>query len=127
MDEKSAPIAFISHSECDDPFCHELYDALSRQGVRPIMDKRDFQPGDDLVKRVYDQGISASDAVIFVLSPGSIDQPWLRDELSVSVVQKLTQRTRLIPVILSGLRDGRVVRRFSAPAPNRRLTALQKS
>lgn len=104
----TAPVAFIAHSECDDAFCHELYDALCRLGVRPIMDKRDFKPGDDLVKRVFDQGIAKSDGVIFVLSPGSVDRPWLRKELSVSVVHEIAARTRLIPILLNALPDDRV-------------------
>lgn len=105
------PIAFISHSECDDAFCDNLYEALCRLGIRPIMDKRDFQPGDDLVKRVFDEGIGMSDGVVFVLSPGSVDRPWVRKELSVSVVQNITSHTRLIPVLLNGLPNERV------PAP----------
>jgi hypothetical protein len=111
IDEPRQPIAFISHSECDDAFCHELYEALCDEGVRPIMDKRDFQPGDDLVRRVFDKGIGISDAVIFVLSPESVDRPWVRKEISVGAVQELQRRTRLIPLLIKGLPDERV------PAP----------
>jgi hypothetical protein len=111
VDEPRRPIAFISHSECDDAFCHELYEALCDEGVRPIMDKRDFQPGDDLVRRVFDKGIGISDAVIFVLSPESVDRPWVRKEISVGTVQELQRRTRLIPLLIKGLPDERV------PAP----------
>ncbi len=108
------PVSFISHSECDNGFCHALYDALCAKGIRPIMDTRDFQPGDDLVRRVYDEGIGKSDAVIFVLSPESVDRPWLRDELSVSVVHKIAARTRLIPLLIHDLPDERVPVALSA-------------
>jgi hypothetical protein len=37
-------------------------------------DKRDFQPVDDLVRRVFDEGIGVSDAALFVLSPVSVDR-----------------------------------------------------
>lgn len=99
--EPRPPTGFISHSECDDAFCHGLNDALCALGVRPVMDKRDFRLGDDFVKEIFDKGIGTSDAVIFVLSPGSVDRPWLREELSISVVEKLRRRTRLIPVVLT--------------------------
>jgi hypothetical protein len=105
------PIAFISHSKSDSEFCHALYDELTARGIRPIMDERDFQPGDDLVRKVFDEGISASDAVLFVLSLESVDRPWLREELSVSVVQKLRRQTRLIPILIKDLPEDKV------PAP----------
>jgi|HubBroStandDraft_5_1064220.scaffolds.fasta_scaffold01598_6 hypothetical protein len=50
-----APVAFISHSSLDVEFCDALYDALLARGSRPIMDARDFLPGDDLVDRVFEQ------------------------------------------------------------------------
>jgi hypothetical protein len=104
----TAPIAFISHSKSDADFCHALYDGLAARGIRPIMDERDFQPGDDLVKKVFDEGIGLSDAVLFVLSPGSVDRPWVREELSVAVIQKLRRKTRLIPILISDLPEDRV-------------------
>jgi hypothetical protein len=87
MTSERQPIAFISHSDCDDGFCDELFDALCSLGVHPMMDKRSNRPGDDIVRRAFDKGIGASDAVVFVLSPRSVDSPWLRKELSVSVVE----------------------------------------
>ncbi len=102
------PVAFISHTSDDDDFCDPLYRALQANGVMAIMDKHDFKPGDDLVKRIFDQGIGESDAVIFVLSPTSVNRPWVRDELSVSVVHKLRDATRLIPIILKALPDDEV-------------------
>lgn len=108
------PRAFISHTTADDAFCHRLYDALLERGVRPIMDKRDFQPGDDLVKKIFDEGIGAADAVLFVLSPASVDRPWVREELSAGVVRKLSQATRLIPIVIDDLSDDRVPVALSA-------------
>jgi hypothetical protein len=105
------PIAFISHSKSDREFCHAVYDGLTARGIRPIMDERDFQPGDDLVKKVFDEGIGSSDAVLFVLSPESVDRPWVREELSVAVIQKLRRKTRLIPILINDLHEDRV------PAP----------
>lgn len=108
------PRAFISHSAADDDFCHALYDALLALGIRPVMDKRDFQPGDDLVKQIFDEGIGQADAIIFVLSAHSVDRPWAREELSVGVVRKLAQQTRLIPLLINGLPNDRVPPALSA-------------
>lgn len=95
----SAPKAFVSHSTCDLTFCLELYEALQNGGISPIMFERDVFPGDDWVDKVFEGGIGTSDAVIFVLSPESVDRPGLRLELSASVVERLRRRTRLIPVL----------------------------
>lgn len=108
------PVGFISHTSDDNDFCNPFYTALRQNGVCPIMDEHDFRPGDDLVKRVFDEGIGESDAVLFVLSPASVDRPWVREELSAAVIRKLRDRTRLIPIVIKGLPDERVPEVLSA-------------
>ncbi len=46
--------------------------------------------------------------MLFVLSPTSVNRPWVREELSASVIRKLHERTRLIPILIDGLPDDQV-------------------
>jgi hypothetical protein len=54
------------------------------------------------------KGIGGSDAVLFVLSPTSVDRPWVREELSASVIRRLHECTRLVPILIDGLPDDQV-------------------
>lgn len=57
------------------------------------------------VTRVFEEGIGGSNAVLFVLSPTSVNRPWFKSETSAGVIRRLHDKIRLIPIILKGLSD----------------------
>lgn len=97
------PIAFISYTHPDAEFCLALYEALLRHGIRPILDERDFLLGDDLPKRVFNEGIGTADAVLIVLSPDSAKSGWQDSEISAATVRSIEEGTRLISLVLRNL------------------------
>ena len=105
MDDDVAPVpsAFLSHaSEDKADFAEPLGRELASLGIRPWLDKWEIRPGDSLVKKLFDEGVAAVDAVIVVVSQYSADKPWVRAELDAAVVRRITENTRLIPVRLDG-------------------------
>jgi hypothetical protein len=95
------PTAFLSHASEDkagfaEPLAHEL----ARRGVRPWLDKWEIKPGDSLVRKLFDDGLSTVDAVVVVVSTFSAGKPWVREELDAAVVARISSKTRLIPVRL---------------------------
>lgn len=96
------PRAFISHTSSDKArFVRPLCDLLVARGIEPWLDERELLPGDNLVDKIFNEGISASDVFIIVLSANSIDRPWLKEELSVGVVQKIAGVVKaIIPIVL---------------------------
>ena len=96
-----SPKVFLSHaSEDKDRFVEGFARLLRSRGVDAWLDKWEIMPGDSLVAKLFDEGISNANAVIVVLSQYSIIKPWVNKELNSSVVRQVSDGTRLIPVVI---------------------------
>ena len=94
-------IVFISHaSEDKERFVVGFARRLRENGVDAWLDQWEMQPGDSLVGKVFEDGLKNARAVIVVISAVSIAKPWVREELNVSVVKRIEQGTKLIPVLI---------------------------
>lgn len=95
------PRAFLSHaSEDKGRFVVDFARRLRASGIDAWLDHWELQPGDSLVDRIFDEGIGKADAFIVVLSKNSIDKKWVREELNAGFVRRLSEGTRLIPVLI---------------------------
>lgn len=93
--------AFLSHaSEDKASFAEPLARELARLGVEPWLDKWEIRPGDSLVRKLFDEGLSTVNAVIVIVSAVSADKRWVREELDAAMVSRIVNDTRLIPVRL---------------------------
>lgn len=99
------PKVFISHaSEDKERFVLDFATKLrSEQGLDAFVDIWEVDPGDSLVKKIFDEGIGQAQAVIVVLSEYSVNKPWVREELDVSIVRKIEDKLRLIPVLIGNI------------------------
>jgi len=96
-----APKAFISHASEDKPRFVESFATLLREfGVNAWLDKWEMQPGDNLVDRIFEEGIKSTDAFVIVLSQNSVDKPWVREELNAGVVKHISGQCKVIPVVI---------------------------
>lgn len=73
---------------------------MRSKGIDAWIDKWEMLPGDSLVRKVFEEGIKNAQAVIVVLSRYSVEKPWVREELDVSMVKKINEGSKLIPVII---------------------------
>jgi len=90
--------AFLSHNSNDKPFVRELARDLKRAGIRIWMDEAEIRIGDSIVDKIG-KGIDEADYVIVVLSPNSVDSPWVQRELQVATHQEIAGRTiKVLPV-----------------------------
>jgi TIR domain len=97
----AAPKVFISHaSEDKERFVVKFAQRLRENGVDAWLDQWEMQPGDSLVDKIFEQGLKDAQAVILVISAASIVKPWVREELNLSVVKRISQGTKLIPVVI---------------------------
>ena len=75
------PLAFISHASPDkERYVRALDEALRARGIRVWLDERDILPGDNIVDRIFDQGLGQSDIVVVVLSENTRNRPWVHEE-----------------------------------------------
>lgn len=72
--------AFISHSSKDDDFVKELRLALEGQGLTAWVDSRELIGGNKLAAEI-EQAIEGARQFVAVLSPNTIDSPWVRKEI----------------------------------------------
>jgi TIR domain len=102
-DVARVPAVFLSHASEDKAgFAEPLGRELASLGIRPWLDKWEIRLGDSLVRKLFDEGVAAVDAVIVVVSQYSAGKPWVRAELDAAVVRRITDNTRLIPIRLDG-------------------------
>jgi hypothetical protein len=95
------PKAFISHASDDkERFVLDFARRLRERGVDAWLAQWEIAPGDSLVERIFDEGIGQADAFVVVLSKLSVTKPWVREELDAGVVRRISERCRLIPVVL---------------------------
>jgi hypothetical protein len=95
------PRVFLSHaSEDSERFARGLATRLRERGVKVWFAEWELLPGDSLVDRIFEEGLSDAEAVIIVVSQNSVNKPWVREELNAAVVRKIERQCKLIPVVI---------------------------
>jgi len=96
-----APKVFLSHaSEDKERFVLGFATKLRDSGVDVWLDKWEMLPGDSLVEKIFEEGLKKAQAVIIILSLNSVNKPWVKEELNISVVNKISKGTKIIPVVI---------------------------
>ncbi|MEK6304456.1 MAG: TIR domain-containing protein [Acidobacteriota bacterium] len=101
----SSDRVFISHASKDDAFVTELRLALEGQGITVWVDSRNLRGGAKLAPEI-DEAIEHARQVIVVLSPNTVNSPWVRKEITKAVEvenQRKDEGFRVIPLLLPGI------------------------
>ena len=101
---RNGPV-FISHATSDDAFVRELRLALEGLHIPVWVDSRNLRGGSALAPEIA-QAIELARQVLVVLSPRTINSPWVRREIRQALqVQKNRQADgyRVIPLLLPGV------------------------
>src|SRR6266436_5418835 len=96
---------FISHATRDDAFVQELRLALEGLHIPVWVDSRNLRGGNALAPEIA-QAIKQARQVLVVLSPNTINSPWVRREIRQALqVQKSRHADgyRVIPLLLPGI------------------------
>ncbi len=96
-----APKVFVSHAREDkDRFVIRFAERLRKNGIDAWLDKWEMLPGDSLVDKIFEEGLKSAEAIVVVLSKHSVMKSWVREELNAGIVKRISDRTRLIPVVI---------------------------
>jgi tetratricopeptide (TPR) repeat protein len=96
---------FISHATRDDAFVRDLRLALEGLRIPVWADSRNLRGGDALAPEIA-RAIQQARQVLVVLSPNTINSPWVRREIHQALqVEKRRQAEgyRVIPLLLPGI------------------------
>jgi hypothetical protein len=103
-DLKANPIqyhsCFISHSSVDKQFAERLYADLWNEGVSCYYAREDRRIGDRFRARIHEK-IRSSDKYVVVLSQGSVESPWVEQEVKAAFERERPEgKTVLFPIRL---------------------------
>jgi TIR domain len=103
------PRVFLSHaSEDKDRFVLPFAVLLREHGIDAWVDWWEMLPGDSIVTKIFTEGLENASAVIVVLSRNSLTKRWVAEELDAAVVKRINDGSRLIPVVLDGLKPSEI-------------------
>lgn len=103
------PQAFLSHSSADkESIVRPLDELLRERGIVVWLDERDMLAGSNIVDEIFTRGISPSDVVVVILTPNSISNRWVHEELSVAVVRKISGSVKAIIPVIQIIKDEQV-------------------
>ncbi|MBL0700636.1 MAG: toll/interleukin-1 receptor domain-containing protein [Desulfosarcina sp.] len=91
---------FLSHNHQNKPFVRKLARDLENQGVRYWLDEAEMKVGDSLIQKIR-EGIDAVDFFAVVLSPNSVNAPWVANELDVAMHHQINGKSiKVLPIML---------------------------
>lgn len=103
LDSKSpaAPArVFLSYAHPDRSAAEEIARALQLAHFQVWFDSWELKQGDSIATRVR-EGLSASDFLVVLLSPDSVNSRWVREEVTIGLSNELRQRAiGVVPTIL---------------------------
>jgi HEAT repeat protein len=79
---------FLSYSSADRSFAQRLATDLTAYGLRVWWDHWEMRVGDSLTEKIQD-GISRSSWLAILLSPDSVNAPWVKRELSAALAEEI--------------------------------------
>jgi hypothetical protein len=85
---------FISYSSADEDFCRRLHGRLQDAGLRVWFAPHDIQGGRKTHEQI-DQAIRVYDKLLLVLSPHSMQSPWVEFEIRRARKREVTEQRRL--------------------------------
>jgi len=100
-----AAAIFISHASADDAFVKQLRAALENLGLPVWVDSRNLRGGNKLAPAIA-EAIEAARQVLVVLSPRTINSPWVRKEIAQALAveqRRAEDGYRVIPLLLPGV------------------------
>jgi hypothetical protein len=91
---------FISYASEDRAFVERLVEALDRYAANVWYDQREIVPGESIAEKI-NAALDKTSALIAVMSPASVDKPWVQRELSASLGRQLqSHHIKVLPVVV---------------------------
>ncbi len=100
QNDRKKPQIFLSYASSDRDVAQRIAEEIRRVGMGVWFSEWELRPGDSIVERI-EEGLSASDVLLILLSPQSVGSRWVQHELSAALSQELKSRAiTIIPVLI---------------------------
>lgn len=95
------PHVFLSYSSKDKEIAHRVFQELRRKDIDVWLDSWEIKRGDSITDMIND-ALSASDYLVVLISPNSVNSRWVQYELGVAANKQLVKRDiTLLPVLIN--------------------------
>lgn len=92
---------FISHAKEDkERFVNGFAKKLQQNEIPVWVDDREILLGDNLIEKIFNDGINNSKFIIIIISDISNKKAWVREEIHYSFNKKINSGATIIPVII---------------------------
>lgn len=92
-----SPAVFLSYTHEDRDLAEKIATQLTTVGIDTWWDEWEIRAGDSIVQKI-DEGLGDCTHFIVLLTPRSIDKPWVKAEMDAAFVRKLTDSVKFIPL-----------------------------
>jgi len=93
-------IVFLCHGSEDKAFARKLANDLTKHGIKVFFDEWEIGPGDSIRGKI-DAGLAECTHFIVVLTPTSINKPWVNIEIDSAFIQHVEKSVVFIPIRLN--------------------------
>ncbi len=90
-------VVFLSYTHEDRDLAERIATQVTRLGIKTWWDEWEIRAGDSIVQKISD-GLGNCTHFTVLLTPRSIDKPWVKAEMDAAFVRKLTDRVKFIPL-----------------------------
>ena len=97
QDASETPKVFLSYTSDNLELAQQIAEALMAAGIDTWWDRWCIYPGDSLRQKI-DEGLTDCTHFLVLLTPQSIDKPWVNAEMDAALVQKLDNQCKFLPV-----------------------------
>jgi hypothetical protein len=91
------PCAFLCHSSQDKDLARQIAGDFLKQGIDAFFDEWEIGPGDSLRQKI-DAGLARCSHFVALLTPNSINKPWVNAEMDAGFVKKVSGACKFIPL-----------------------------
>jgi hypothetical protein len=95
--DATPPKAFLSYAWENSALARKVAEALQANGIETWWAQWCMSAGDSLRQKI-DEGLGECTHFIVLLTPDSINKPWVNQEMDAGLVRKLTQKAQFIPL-----------------------------
>jgi hypothetical protein len=96
-DPKTPPIAFLSYASENKALARRIAEDFQCQGIETFFDEWEIGPGDSIRAKI-DAGLRNCTHFVVLLTPESIDKPWVNTKIDAAFVSKVERRCNFIPL-----------------------------
>ncbi len=92
---------FLSHNHADKEFVRRLASDLNAHGIKYWLDEAEMKIGDSLIQKIS-EGLTSANYFIIVLSPNSVNTPWVKNELEIALTLEISRSRQIsiLPVLI---------------------------